>query len=39
MLCTAFEERDMHRFLLFLENYPFLSRLYELYLSLKDLEI
>ena len=32
------EERDMHRFQYFL-NYPFLSRLYELYLSLKYLEI
>ena len=38
MLCTAFEERDMHRFRYFLK-YPFLSRLYELYLSLKDFEI
>ena len=35
MLCTAFEERDMHRFRIFFENHPFLSRLYELYLSLK----
>ena len=39
MLCTAFEERDMHRFRLFIETTPFLSRLYELYLSIKDLEI
>ena len=29
----------MHRFRIFFLNYPFLSRLYELYLSLKDLEI
>ena len=39
MLCTAFEERNMHRFRLFFETTPFLSRLYELYLSIKDLEI
>ena len=39
MLCTAFEERDMHRFRVSFETTPFLSRLYELYLSIKDLEI
>ena len=38
MLCTAFEERDKHRFRIFFLNYPFLSRLYEFYLSIKDLE-
>ena len=36
MLCTAFEERTASKYFW---NYPFLSRLYELYLSLKDLEI
>ena len=39
LLCTAFEERDMHHFRIFFGNYPFLLRLYEVYLSLKDLEI
>ena len=39
MFYTAFEERDIHRFRIFFLNYPFLSRLYELYLSIKDMEI
>ena len=34
MLCTAFEERDMHRFRIFFETTPFC-----LHLSLKVLEI
>ena len=37
MLCTAFEGRDMQRFRMFFEITPFLSRLYEFYLSIKDL--
>ena len=39
MLNTAFEEREYALGPNIFWNYPFLSRLYELYLSLKDLEI
>ena len=39
MLCTAFEERDMKPLPNTFETAPYLSHLYELYLSLKDLEI
>ena len=39
MLYTAFEEREYAPLPNIFRNYPFLSRLFELYLSLKDLEI
>ena len=39
MLYTAFEERKYAPLPNNFWNYPFMSRLYELYLSLKDLEI
>ena len=39
MLYTAFEEWEYAPLSNIFWNYPFLSRLYELYLSLKDLEI
>ena len=39
MLNTAFEEREYAPLPNMFYNYPFLSRLYELYMSLKDLEI
>ena len=39
MSYTAFEEQEYAPLPNIFWNYPFLSRLYELYLSLKDLEI
>ena len=39
MLYTTFEEREYEPLPNIFLNYPFLSRLYKLYLSLKDLEI
>ena len=39
MLCTAFEERDMHRVRIFFETIPFCHAYTNLYRSLKDFNL